>query len=180
MRLSAKNLVHLGPGADMTATKGAFPSARQAEYLGALADEALAAEDKTAAILSAHEIAAEATAKARIKARTMAGKHREDRLVASANTEKHAQAFVQSVRDILHAADGEREALAALGVPAETLTHASILRRLSRYLSGELRKLGTPTEPRFGEVVLAQNFRPADSWVEAEKQATAVLNINKE
>ena len=164
----------------MTATKGAFPSARQAEYLGGLADEALAAEDATKAILTTVEAEAEATVKRRLKARTMAGKYRGDRLTDVARAEKHASDFVQSVRDILHAADGEREALSELGVPAETLTRASILRRLSRSLSGELRKLGTPTEPRFGEVTLAQNFRPADSWAEAEKQATAVLNINKE
>ncbi len=164
----------------MMATPQRFPQARRTAYLHGIADEALAAEDVTKAILTSVEAEAEAAAKRRVKARTMAGKYRSDRLGHVVSTEKHAQAFVQSVRDILHAADGEREALSELSVPAETLTHASIMRRLSRYLSGELRKLGTPTEPRFGEVVLAQNFRPADSWAEAEKQATAVLNINKE
>ncbi len=157
-----------------------YPQARRTAYLHQIADEALTAEDATKAILTSVEAESEATAKARVKARTMAGKWRADRLVAVAHAEKAAQDLVQSVRDILHAADGEREALAGLGVPADTLTHAAIRRRLSRYLSGELRKLGTPTEPRFGEVVLAQNFRPADSWAEAERRATAALNINEE
>ena len=179
MRPNAKNLVHPGPGDDMT-EQPQFPEARRQKYLRGLADEALTAEDATKAILTTVEAEKEATAKRRLKARTMAAKHRADRLVAVAHAEKAAQDFVQSVRDILHAADGEREALSELGIPAEILTHASIKRRLSRSLSSELRTLGTPTEPRFGEVRLAQNFRPADSWVEAEKQATAVLNINKE
>ncbi len=157
-----------------------FPEARRQKYLRGVADEALAAEDATKAILTTVEAEAEATVKRRLKARTMAAKYRGERLIAVSRAEKRAKDFVQSVRDILHAADGEREALSELGVPAETLTHASILRRLSRSLSSELRTLGTPAQQRFGELRLTQNFRPADSWVEAEKQATAVLNINKE
>lgn len=157
-----------------------YPEARRQAFLHNLADEHLAQEDEAKAARREIAEAAKATAKHQRKLQAEAEKHRVARLAAVGLAENAAKSFVTAVERVLVAADSERTALAGLGVPAETLTHASIKRRLSRSLSGELRKLGSPTEPRFGMIRLADNFRAADSWVEAERRATAALAINKE
>lgn len=159
----------------MTATKGAFPESRRQTYLRGLADEALAAEDATKAILSAHEAEAEATAKRRLKLGTMAVKHRADRLVAVTHAEKHVKAFVGAVKDIIALAGDERAALVELNEPCDTLTKPSIMRRLARYWSHEIRQMESPTAVRWGEVTLASYFRSAVDWTTAEKRATAAL-----
>ena len=152
-----------------------YPQARRQKYLRGLADEALAAEDKTAAILSAHEAEAEATARRRLKARTMAAKHRGDRLVAVAHAEKAAKEFVQTVKDIIALALDERAALAELGEPGEMLTPISITRRLARYWSHEIRNVDGRMSTKFGEVQLANYFRASVDWTTAERRATSAL-----
>ncbi len=160
----------------MTATKGEFPSARQAEYLGGLADEALAAEDATKAILTTVEAEKEAQTRERLRLGNAAIKYRAARLEAMGRCEAAAKAFTDAVRDVVYEAGQERAALVELKEGhADLLTEAAIYRRMSRYLSHQLRRLTGSASARFGEVQLANYFRAAVDWTTAERRLSAGL-----
>ena len=148
-----------------------FPTARRTAYLYGVADEALAAEDKTAAILSAHEAEVEKAAHDRVRLGNVAVKARAARLVAVGEAEKACKSLIAAVREVIDLAGEERAALAKIGEPAETLTPPSVTSRLARYWSHEMRQLVGPTAMKWGGVTLANYFRATVDWTAAERRA---------
>ena len=154
-------------------TPARTPAARRTEYLRGLADEALAAEDASKAILSAAEAAKETDTRRRLALGNTAIRCRLDRLKAVGRAEKATKAFVAAVEDVIDHALHERAALAGLGEPGEMLTPPSITRRLARYWSHEMRNVDRRMSTKFGEVHLANYFRASVDWTTAEKQVTS-------
>ena len=160
----------------MTAKQAIFPNSRQVAFLTGLADEALAEQDKAAAILSAAEVAKEAQTRERLRLGNAVIKYRAARLKAVGRCEVAAKAFTDAVAEVIKAAGQERDAMTELSGPhADTLADVSIMRRLSRYLSHELRKLSGPTGTSFGEIQLCHYFRASLSWEAAERRTASAL-----
>lgn len=160
----------------MTA-KQTFPDSRRQAFLTGLADEQLARDDAAAALLSAAEAAKEAETKRRIKLGNEVIRHRKARLEAVGRCEQAAVAFTDAVKVLVDVAENERRDLVALGEGkhADLLNKASLERRISRYLSHQLRSLSSPVAPRFGDIGLASWFRPSVDWRTAEARTCAAL-----
>ena len=152
------------------------PRDREAAYLHELAQEALAARDAEAQILNAAEAAREAREAKNMKLAIAVQKHRKARFAAVGRCEAAAKAFTEAVAEVIKAAGQERAAMTELSGPhADTLADVSINRRLSRYLSHQLRQLSGPTATRFGEIQLCNYFRANLSWQDAERRIAAAL-----
>ena len=157
-------------------TQARTPAARRTAYLHGLADTAIAEQDRAAALLTAQEAAKEAQTRERLRLGNAVIKHRAARLEAVGRCEAAAKAFTGATAEVLAAAALEREAMADLsGAHADILADVSILRRLSRYLSHELRQLTGPTASRFGEIRLCNFFRSSLSWEAAERRTASTL-----
>ena len=88
----------------------------------------------------------------------------------------HTTPQLQLAEELCEAAGMEREAMAGLSGPhPDVLADVSITRRLSRYLSHELRQLTGPTATRFGEIRLCNFFRSSLSWEAAERRTASTL-----
>ena len=146
---------------------------RRRAYLDEVADEALAAEDETAA-RAAEQERAEAEAEARRAALT-AEKQRLSaaRSQSLATAEVAADALVEALASVLEFAALERHVRSELGERQFSVNHLPLEKRLSNYLADSLRRLVGPNAPRWGQLGLPTHFPlEAKTWVETERRQT--------
>ncbi len=144
-------------------------AARRREYLDEIADAALAEVDASEA-RKVELSKAEAAAKVgRLELTAELERLVGARMQAIASAEIKARALVDEFAEILDAAARERTVRSRLKAPQIAVNQDGLMRRLSGYLSDELRRLTGPLRPRFGHLTLPKHF-PLDgrSWVEDE------------
>lgn len=129
----------------------------------------------TDAQVAAHQAEVQADAERdkdrRKKLNRAANKARAERMRLVEQCESTTNTLVETMRRVVALGGEEAKLRSELGETPIALSPPAIRRRLGRYLSAALRRIEGPNAPRFGEIVLCPNVRPAPSWVEGETKA---------
>ena len=156
-------------------------AARRKAYFETWADEALAAEDAVEAEREAHQKAEAEAAAGRAELEVQRAKLEAARLTAIAEAGAAADLLVKAIRQVLDLAVEERNVTSRLGLPPVHVTEDGIKRRLSTYLSHNLRAMEGPTAPSFGGLKLTHmSPLPGGSWAAAERFLTGIRNNDDE